>query len=168
MANNVLSLARNVRAAKKQGGFNIVQPKLHVGPIHSHVAGRTDHLPMAVPSGSFVLPADTVSALGSGNTLNGFKIIRRIFGGTPYGGGGLPYGGQGGPYGSPAKADGGEVDEGVPIVAAGGEYVLSPDEVRFAGAGDMDTGHKVLDDFVVRSRANTVKTLQKLPKPRVN
>src|ERR1700689_1058466 len=34
----------------------------HTGPIHSSVAGRTDHLPIHVPSGSYVLPADIISA----------------------------------------------------------------------------------------------------------
>ena len=42
--------------------------KVHHGPIPSPVAGRTDHLPMHVSSGSYVLPADIVSALGDGNT----------------------------------------------------------------------------------------------------
>lgn len=160
-----LSTARKAKAA---GGYNIKQPTLHVGPIHSGVAGRTDHLPMKVPSSSYVIPADIVGALGEGNTIAGFKRMRRMFSGTPYGGGAIPYGGHGGPYGEPLKADGGEVDAGVPIVAAGGEYVLSPDEVRQAGGGDIDTGHKVLDDFVNQYRAKTVKVLQKLPGPKVN
>ena len=38
--------------------------KLHVGPIHSPVAGRTDHLPMHVPSGAYVIPADIVQLWG--------------------------------------------------------------------------------------------------------
>lgn len=164
--------------------------RLHVGPIHSHVAGRTDHLPMHVPSGSYVVPADIVSAHGEGNTVAGFKVMRRMFGGMPYGGqggpygqgagpygqepGGTPYGQSGGPYGEPlgggssrggAPSDG-EDDEGVPIVAAGGEYVLSPDEVRHLGHGDLDLGHRVLDEYVRRMRKETVKTLQRLPGPK--
>ncbi len=43
---------------------------------------------------------------------------------------------------------------------------LTPDEVAFAGDGDMDMGHKVLDEFVRRTRAATIKTLQKLPGPK--
>ena len=38
-------------------------PKLHTGPIHSKVAGRTDYLPMHVPSGSYVIPADIILSL---------------------------------------------------------------------------------------------------------
>jgi len=140
--------------------------KLHVGPIHSSVAGRTDHLPMHVPSGSYVIPADIISAMGEGNTMAGFKHMRRVFGGEPYGQSGSPYGQGAGPYGEPvARAAGGDV-EGVPIVAAGGEYVLSPEQVRMAGQGDLDLGHKVLDHFVKSMRAKTVRTLEKLPGPK--
>ncbi|RIZ66259.1 MAG: hypothetical protein D0531_05190 [Methylococcales bacterium] len=151
-------------------GFNPkMSPHLHTGPIHSSVAGRTDHLPMHVPSGSYVIPADIVSAMGEGNTMAGFKQVKRIFGGMPYGGGSMPYGQSSGPYGAvmPHRAAGGQNDGGaVPIVAAGGEYVLAPHEVAWAGDGDMDSGHRVLDDWIKRMRAKTIKTLQKLPGPK--
>jgi len=140
--------------------------KLHTGPIHSHVAGRTDHLPMHVPSGSYVIPADIVSAMGEGNTMAGFKQMKIIFGGTPYSGPTSVKMG-GGPYGSnlPGKANGGE-SESVPIVAAGGEYVVSPEQVRMVGEGDLELGHRVLDEFVKSYRKKTIKTLQKLPGPK--
>jgi hypothetical protein len=54
----------------------------------------------------------------------------------------------------------------VPIVAAGGEYVLSPEQVKKAGGGDLETGHRVLDEFVKRYRAQTIKTLKNLPGPK--
>ncbi len=165
-----------LRTAKAPGGgFHTRKPhaskiKLHVGPIHSAVAGRTDHLPMHVPNGSYVLPSDVVSAHGEGNTMAAFKVLRRMFGGMPYGGSGLPYGASGGPYGEPLPhAKGGEAhdDNGaVPIVAAGGEVVLSPEQVRFAGDGDLDLGHRVLDEYVKRVRGELVKTLKNLPGPR--
>jgi hypothetical protein len=107
--------------------------------------------------------------MGEGNTIAGFKHMRRMFGGTPYGGGSMPYGASGGPYGEPlaGKAGGGEAD-GVPIVAAGGEYVLSPAQVAHAGGGDIDMGHKVLDEFVKRMRTKIVKTMKSLPGPKKN
>lgn len=159
------------RARRAEGGLlhepeAPKHPKLHVGPIHSGVAGRTDHLPIHVPNGSYVIPADVVSAHGEGNTIAGFRVMRRLFGGMPYSGQSAPYGQSGGPYGEPLpRAEGGPADEGVPIVAAGGEYVVSPQAVLNVGGGDLDTGHRVLDEFVKRSRANTVKTLEKLPGP---
>lgn len=144
--------------------------KLHVGPIHSPVAGRTDHLPMHVQNGSYVLPADVVSGVGESNTIAGFKHMRRLFGGTPYGQGAAPYGQSGGPYGEPLpRADGGEADapkDAVPIVAAGGEYVLSPHEVMRTGDGDLEMGHRVLDEFVKRVRDGNIKTLENLPGPK--
>ena len=152
------------RPARATGGE--VSEKLHTGPIHSPVAGRTDHLPMHVPSGSYVIPADIIGAMGEGNTMAGFKHMRRMFAGAPYGGGGGPYGQGDGPYGGDleGKAHGGSTHH-VAIVAAGGEYVLSPDEVRHAGDGDLERGHRVLDEFVKRYRQKTIKTLQKLPGP---
>jgi hypothetical protein len=136
---------------KKPQGVGI---KPHVGPIHSAVAGRTDHLPMHVPSGSYVIPADIISAMGEGNTMAGFKImndITKMYGGLPK-----------------AFADGGMAGEKVPIVAAGGEYVIPPEVVINIGSGDMDVGHTELDEFVKKMRAKTVKTLKALPGPKKN
>jgi len=162
-----------LRAVKRHGGrltraTGGQVTKVHTGPIHSSVAGRTDHLPMNVPSGSYVIPADIISAMGEGNTMAGFKQMKRImYGGTPYGAEGAPYGARGGPYNEPLpeKAAGGSTQT-VPIIAAGGEYVISPEEVLKVGKGDLDTGHRVLDEFVKRMRAETVKTLKALPGPK--
>lgn len=141
--------------------------KLHTGPIHSAVAGRTDHLPMHVPSGSYVIPADIISGMGEGNTVAGFKVAKSIFSSHFYGSG-TPYGASGLPYGmpSPGKASGGEAT--VPIVAAGGEYVISPSDVAALGKGNLDDGHKILDHFVKQFRAKTVKVLSNLPGPKKN
>ena len=128
------------------------QVKPHIGPIHSAVAGRTDHLPMHVPSGSYVIPADIISAMGEGNTMVGFKIMNDIV--KQYGD--LPK----------AYAAGGSADSLVPIIAAGGEYVIPPEVVASMGDGDMDAGHKELDAFVLKMRAKTVKTLKELAPPK--
>lgn len=145
---------RNIPYSKSPG--KLPKVKLHTGPIHSPVAGRTDHLPMHVPAGSYVIPADVVSGYGEGNTMAGFKRFNMTFGHK----GGAPKG----------KAEGGAATAGepVPIVAAGGEYVIHPDAILRIGGGDMDRGHRELDSFVKASRAKTVKTLQKLPPPKVD
>lgn len=228
-----LSEARKVREA---GG----RVRMHTGPIHASVAGRTDHLPMHVPHQSYVLPADIVSAMGEGNTLAGFKVAaqlpRSMFaihnrtGGTAYGEKGDPYRqpedpyhqpglpyaapspgrSTGGPtntaptvwttdrtpqeafceqhpndpsckpglsnpppedtsnftYTPPAKAKGGTTGA-VPIVAAGGEHVYTPQECRmFSPRGDIDEGHRVLDEFVKQYREATIKKLDSLPGPK--
>lgn len=146
-------------------GSGGVTTKVHVGPIHSPVAGRTDHLPIHVPSGAYVIPADIISAMGEGNTMAGFKVANSIFSKLPYMSG-LP--GEDAQLAIPGKAAGGMVDEenAVPIVAAGGEYVISPQDVERIGEGDLDRGHKELDIFVKSMRAKTIKTLQNLPGPK--
>ena len=167
-----LSTARKSRA---EGGE--VSKKVHIGPIRSDVPGRTDHLPIHVPNGSYVIPADVVSSHGEGNSAAGFKALERLFGtfnrteaGEPYGGGGLPYGGL-----PPPHAKGGKVEDGgdeVPIGAAGGEMSLHPQQImrlgEKLGIPDMtlEDGHKILDQFVTQSRAKHIKTLKGLPGPR--
>jgi hypothetical protein len=128
------------------------QGKVHVGPIHSPVAGRTDHLPMHVPAGAYVIPADIVSAMGEGNTMAGFRVANTLWGQN----GGAPEG----------FAAGGYAGQLVPIVAAGGEYVIHPDAILRQGNGDMDLGHRILDGFVTGMRSKTVDTLKKLPGPK--
>jgi len=135
-----LSQARRSRA---EGGE--INEKIHVGPIHSNVAGRTDHLPINVPSGAYVIPADIISAMGEGNTMAGFQIANEVFG-----------------VQEPDASH-----EPVEIVAAGGEYVIAPENVENrVGGGDIEVGHKNLDDFVKAYRAKTIKTLSALPGPK--
>lgn len=118
--------------------------KVWVGPIPSNVCGRTDHLPVNVPAGAYVFPADIVSGLGEGNTIAGFQAFNDFLG--------------------PQKYDGGEVRE---VVVAGGEYVADPQTIATRiGGGDLDAGHAVLDDFVVKFRKKTIKVLRDLPGPK--
>lgn len=166
--------------AKAEGG-EVETVKAHVGPIHSPVAGRTDHLPMHVKSGSYVIPADIISSMGEGNTMAGFKNAKLLFGKTPYKSKmpnltkGSPYASSmpdltsGAPFGADMpKAHGGSASnhELVPIIAAGGEYVIDPDQVLALGKGDLDFGHKILDSFVKKMREKTISTLKKLPGPK--
>lgn len=122
--------------------------KLHTGAISAPVAGRTDHLPVHVPSGSYVVPADIVSAIGEGNTEHGFKILDHIV--------------KEKSQGMPRQPSG----DPVPVVVAGGEYIIPPEAVAGFGGGDLDRGHRELDAWVKAERADTIKTLQKLPGPK--
>ena len=179
-----LNIARSGKAlGGPPYGADAPKHKIHVGAIHSPVAGRTDHLPMNVPSGSYVIPADIIGAMGEGNTMAGFKIAKRMFsskpymehGAMPYGAGATsykpsyvsgaaPYGASSGPYGS-KLATGGSAPA-VEIVAAGGEYVIEPEDVTALGGGDIDHGHEILDHFVTGYRKKTIDTLKKLPGPK--
>lgn len=154
------------------GGAESIRPKIHVGAIHSSVAGRTDHLPVHVWSGSYVIPADIISHMGEGNSMAGLKVAKQIFERPSYmkGPPGVAAFDEGDP-GEPAlpempkKANGGAV-EGVPVVLAGGEYVIHPDSVARIGGGDLDHGHAILDRFVKSMRAKAIQTLKKLPGPK--
>jgi hypothetical protein len=84
--------------------------------------------------------------------MAGFRAVKMMFRDAPQGG----------------LAQGGNVGEPVPIVAAGGEYVLSPDDVIWAGRGDLDAGHRALDNWIRATRKDLIKTLQKLPGPRTD
>lgn len=127
-----------------------------VGALHSHVAGRTDHLDISVPGESFVVPADVVSGLGEGNTENGFHILNTLFD--------LP-GASAPPAIHPMKDGGVAKESGVPILAAGGEFVIPPDKVAAVGDGDLKRGHKILDTFVRHVRKETIKTMKGLKGP---
>lgn len=145
------------RRARADGG------QVHVGPISSTVPGRTDHHPMDVASGSYVIPAECVSNLGENNTNAGMvkldqvlkgspESIRKFFGAKPAAGWA-----KGGPAPhNPAP---------VAIAAAGGEFVVPPSVVSIIGHGDIKHGHITLDAWVMKRRKNHIKTLKGLAPP---
>lgn len=148
----------------RQGASNLA----HSGMIHSPTSGRSDKLPLGVKGNSFVLPADTVSSIGGGNSMAGAHALDRMFKSAPYGAA-MP--------GMNLKtkairqkfADGGSPDAPVTdIMASGGEYVLSPEQVASVGSGDIDRGHDILDSFVKHIRKRTVKVLRKLKGPKAS
>lgn len=151
------------------------------GMLNSPIPGRTDKIPVNVPAGAYVLPADIPSALGQGNSMAGAEILKKMFSSGPYGM--APMKGRSRPPLPPRwmnppktprlmKAEGGEVepepdqDERVPIIAAGGEYILNPEVVAAIGNGSMTEGHKVLDKFVLDVRKHHIKTLKGLKPPK--
>lgn len=132
--------------------------------LQSSVPGRTDKLPLKVPSGSYVLPADVVAGVGQGNSAAGAnKIIKDIASGkfrAPK----LPIGKiKKMPY-KMHLASGGRTKE-VPIMAAGGEVVIHPHGVADIGHGDMEHGHNYLDKWVVDQRKKNIRTLKRLKPP---
>lgn len=184
-----LDIARRVKSAKRAAGGQVgagalnYSPKQmvrnetrgmlrgtpHAGPIMSMVGGRTDHHPMQVKAGSYVLPADHVSSLGQGNTANGMAVLHNMFNSAPYGMGlnQKITSGRGAPTRRRASGGGiGAVDnEDVPIYAAGGEFVIPPEIVAQIGGGDLKRGHAILDEWVIQNRKKHIKTLKRLPGP---
>jgi hypothetical protein len=143
---------------------------LHEGFIHSTVPGRTDKLPISVAGGSYILPADHVAALGQGNSNAGAAIVNKMFKMGPYGSGPSRLSGMHAPSAklnltSKQKFARGGESRPTPIIAAGGEISIPPHAIidRF---GDLDRGHKALDQWVVATRKKHVKTLRGLKPPR--
>lgn len=124
--------------------------QVHVGPILRATGGRTDNTPLDVAEGSYVLPADVVSGLpgAENNSAAGHRILDKMFK-VPHGTKKITHHGK-----KPVK-----------IVAAGGEHVLSPEQVTMIGDGDIDDGHRALDAFVKRVRDQNISTLSRLPGP---
>lgn len=166
------------------------------GLLHSSIAGRTDRLPIATGADAYVLPADTLSAMGSGNTLAGANILKAALRIGPYGTT-FPrdYGdrGRGPPRAPPISgsymnqitgmAEGGPTEEQKPvsIVAAGGEFVVPREDwlaygsdgrlywhrgVRSIGEGSVKRGHDRLDAMVGRVREFQKKWLRSAPPPK--
>lgn len=139
------------RRGRAEGG-SLNSKKVFHGPIKTPIPGRTDRLPIHVYSGSYVIPADIVSGLGEGNTLAGYEAIKRMFAHHLK----AKYGLRGSYH---------QERDVVPVIVAGGEYILTPEEVEVAGDGDLDKGHAVLDAFVKSQRKALRKKLAKLPGP---
>ncbi len=141
------------------------------GLLNSAVPGRTDQLNKLVPAGAYVIPADVVSGLGEGNTMAGANVMQRVLGTGPHG---IPLphmGGHMGPPSAPApykepRASGGQATGGhVPVVLAGGEFCVHPDDVKRIGGGNIKKGHRILDAFVLHARKQTIKDLKGLKGP---
>lgn len=139
------------------------------GLIDSSIPGRSDHIPMKVPPGSYVLPADIPSALGQGNTKAGSEILSKMFTHSAYGLKPMTQKAHGFQYPRPIgrkHAEGGATEDDAHIIAAGGEYIIHPDVVKEVGHGDVAKGHKVLDKFVLHTRKQHIKTLKGLKGPK--
>ena len=118
------------------------------GLLRSDVPGRTDRLPIQVDVDTHVIPADVVSGLGQGNTEAGAALMGEIFDIT-----------------DPRPGPGADGDT-TSILAAGGEYLIPPADVRRIGNGSMRKGHQAIDDFIRKIRRQTAKTLTRLPGPK--
>ena len=156
----VAAALSTARKAMEKGGSPDKHPKVFHGPLKAPIPGRTDRLPIHVYSGSYVLPADIVSGLAEGNTEAGYEIVKRMIDDQRSKGGAV---GMTKKYGLNGHYH--EPKEVVPVIVAGGEYILTPEEVETFGEGDLSAGHKVLDAFVKSQRKKTIKTLRKLPGP---
>ena len=145
------------------------------GLLNSAVPGRTDQLPTTVASNSHVIPADVISGLGQGSTMSGANVMNHILSTGPWATTNLPLHHGSGPPRAPAPfynplhqhaKKGGTTHKPTKIIAAGGEFIISPEQVEAIGAGDINRGHKFLDNFIKKVRVHTAKTMLALPGPK--
>jgi hypothetical protein len=135
--NAAMEVARRIKRAK--GG------KVHIGPIVGDTGGRADKVPMKVPDGAYVIPADIVSGLGEGNTGAGMVQLGKMF-----------------PKSKPRIMR--ESPGAVPILAADGEFVISPESILDRW-DDLAYGHQALDAWVLQERQQLIETLEGLDPP---
>jgi hypothetical protein len=160
-----VGLDRTVRAAQKfaAGGpldeTGLGQAANHPphlsGMLNSSIPGRTDKLPISVEAGSYVVPSDVLSALGEGNSMAGRKVLDRPA---------ATYLARSAPQPGFTSVSA----PMIPIVGAGGEYIVHPDAVRAIGNGDLNVGHNALDGFVKQIRKHNIRTLRNLPGPKAD
>jgi hypothetical protein len=82
------------RVGRAEGGPVDSPAAPFTGPIVGMSGGRTDDVPMHVPSGSYVVPADIVSHVGEGNSVNGLAVLKAMFQPHPFGASAAPWGAQ--------------------------------------------------------------------------
>ena len=157
------------------------------GLVASATPGRKDVVPLSVASGSYVVPADVVSGISEGNTLAGAGHLEVAMHSGP---GGIPLSpmharstiphppsvahlASGGMAGGkmprmvhPHEWANRQVPDGIPVMVAGGEYILGPDDVKHIGDGDITRGHDKLDQFVLHARSKNLRATAKLPGPK--
>lgn len=152
--------------------------QLRTGPIISTVPGRTDAHRIKVPSGSYVIPAESISNLGDSNSLAGLRRAHQMFGTGPFGTalakipharGNFPkapnmpthfaYGGY-----SEGGSRLGDHFHPVDVDVSGGEYIVPPHAI-IARWGSLKRGHQVLDAWVMDMRKKHIAKLRRLPPP---
>lgn len=155
----------------------IHMPGTSSGFLHTAGPGRTDNLHIKPVSNSYVLPSDVVSGSGQGNSLSGSKAIQAAISTFPHGVSATSVGHRFGapkpPHIGAPMAKGGKPNV-ANIIAAGGEEVLSPEQVEAIGRyfggdkhpdGAIAHGHSILDKLVLHVRGRTIKELKGLRGP---
>ncbi len=174
----------------------IIDMPMHGGLIGGSGAGRTDRLPLSVPSGSHVIPSDAVSGAGQGSTQFGANALQAAMRTGPYGVA-LPkeVHGRGPPAAQHASmagenptgieksmmtglAQGGEAHHRTSILAASGEMVVSAEDVVAIGERGIrdglgkrnesaeNVGHRLIDEMIARIRKFNIEWLKHAPPPK--
>lgn len=136
--------------------------------LHGSTPGRADMVHTIAPPGAHIIPADVISGMGQGNSLNGASQFEKMLKSGPYGTAPVPTGrhGMGMPRASAAShlARGGAHRE-TPVALSDGEFMVFEHWVRHLGGGDPKKGKQLLNKMILDERKKHIKTLQRLPGP---
>lgn len=134
-----------------------------VGPLTGPTPGRADKLPLNVPKGAHVIPADVVGALGGGNSAHGHRVLFGMFPGSKMAKRSRARN-RIASMKPPKMANGGDTGT-LPIMASDGEFLVSPEDVTAVGNGNIEEGHKILNEFITRTRKENIDRLRSIPEP---
>ena len=138
------------------------RPTLMSGPLLGATMGRADKINTHVADGSHILPADTVSAIGGGNSMAGHAKLGQMFPASikpskPI----IPKL----PQAPKMKLSRGGATKKVPVRLSDGEFCVHPDDVLRIGKGDPKRGHRILDAMILEVRKHYTHKLSNLPGP---
>lgn len=130
--------------------------------------GRADKVHTFAPPGAHIIPADVISGMGEGNSLNGAIKMEKMLQSGPYGTAPAPM--RRGSMGMPSRRGAGHFarggsDDQTPVALSDGEFCVWPHWVAHFGGGNPKEGKRKLNDFIVSERKKHIKTLSKLPGP---
>jgi hypothetical protein len=122
-----------------------------VGAVRSSSPGRADKVEANAEEGSYIIPADVVSALGEGNTAAGVKwldgAVERLMAGD-------------------TSAFGFKRGGRVPVRLSGGEYAVPPTAVAALGKGSYEAGARKVEALIAQIRKGSAQQMAQLPGPR--
>lgn len=146
-------IGKALRLAKRQ---RVGSSRSATGALRGTGSGRADNVMLNVRSGSHVIPADVVSAIGKGNSLSGHSLLEKAFPGSS------SRSLRGKRLSKMAMKSGGTV----PVAASDGEFIVSPEDVSDVGNGDAKVGHSLLNQFIKDIRDRTVNSIINMGEPK--
>ena len=136
---------------KMKRGGEVEGKLLSEGPLLGSTPGRADKVNAKVEDGSYIIPADCVSACGQNSSLAGHAAIEHMLSKLP--------------KVKSANKTKSRSNSPVPVALSDGEHIIGKDSVERIGGGDYEKGKKILDHFVMHIRRRQIHELSKLPPP---
>jgi hypothetical protein len=119
------------------------QSKPFEGLVRGKGRGRHDTVHLKIVDGSYVVPADVVSAIGEGNSEAGDYLLSSMF-----------------------MLEAPQTSANVDVLCSCGEWIVRPDKlVLHFRVATLSEAHDEMDAQVIRWRREYIQTLGELPRP---